>query len=167
MSAVNERWTALFPDADNRPTYKFVPADLPENRVVALEYFAVLGATRQVINIENVAHTNPIPMGVRMGKYIFSSRVLPMDPQTGKYPPDVALQMDVLFGNLDAVLNAGGMTWSNIAQGRLFLADMDNLSAVQRRWAAQFSDTLAPPLHPLEYTAGPLLVMIEFVAVQA
>jgi 2-iminobutanoate/2-iminopropanoate deaminase len=166
MPALNTLWLETFPVDDDRPTYKFMTVALPENRRVALEFFAVLGARRQVVSIAGVAHTNPIPMAVRMGDYLFTSRVLPMNPATGVYPANAADQTDALFGNLEAVLDAAGMRWEDISQGRLFLHDMAVLPDLRRRWESRF-DGEAPPLHPVRYAAAPsLLVMIELIAIQ-
>ena len=65
--AMNPPWVDAFPDDDDRPTYKFLTADLPGDLLVYMDYHAVLGHSRQVLNVEGVAHTNPIPLGVRMG----------------------------------------------------------------------------------------------------
>ena len=167
MPTVNKIWVEIFPDEADRPTYKFMSTPLPGGRLVQLEFFAVLEERRRVINIHGVAHTNPIPMGVRIGDYLFSSRVLPMDPATGEYPPDASRQADHVFANAGSVLAQAGMAWPDLAQGRLFLADMDNLPAIEARWIELFPDTAArPPLHPVHYQAGPLLVMLEVMGMQ-
>lgn len=168
MTAVNAQWVATFPDATDRPTYKFMTTPLIGGQLVHIEYFAVVGARRRIVNIPGVAHTNPIPMAVRIGDYLFSSRVLPMDPASGVYPADIATQTDKLFGNVDAVLSEAGMAWQDIVQGRLFLADMSNLGMVERRWSSHFPDRAAQPvLHPIHYDVGPsLLVMLEILAVK-
>jgi enamine deaminase RidA (YjgF/YER057c/UK114 family) len=168
MPLVNAQWVATFSDADDRPTYKFMTAPLMQGQLVQIEYFAVIGARRRVVNIAGVAHTNPIPMAVRIGDYLFTSRVLPMDPATGTYPADVAAQTEVLFSNVEAVLSTAGMSWRDVVQGRLFLADMANLPALERRWASHFRDSAAQPvLHPVHYNVGPsLLVMLELLAVK-
>ena len=167
MPAVNTVWVEMFPDEADRPTYKFISTPLPGGRLVQLEYFAVLGERRRVINIDGVAHTNPIPIGVRIGDYLFSSRVLPMDAKTGEYLPDAGVQADHLFTNVGSVLAEAGMDWPDLTQGRLFLADMDNLPTIEARWAELFPDGSARPrLHPIHYQVGPLLVMLEVLAVK-
>jgi 2-iminobutanoate/2-iminopropanoate deaminase len=168
IAAVNAQWTETFPMAADRPTYKFMSTPLPAGQLVALEYFAVRGARRRVVNIKGVAHTNPIPMAVRIGEHLFTSRVLPMDPRTGDYPKDAAAQTDCFFANVAAVLSEAGMNWANVTQGRLFLADMANLPALEKRWAELYPDRASrPALHPTHYNVGPtLLVMLEILAVE-
>lgn len=166
MPALNERWTATFPDAEDRPTYKFMPAQLPPGQLVAVEYFGVLGARRRIVQIAGVAHTNPIPMAVRIGDYLFTSRILPMDKTTGDYPSEIGPQIDRLFENLDAVLAQAAMRRGDVVQGRLFLADLANLPALEQRWRDFFVEGgAAPKLHTIRYNAGPALqAMIEVLA---
>lgn len=164
MPLLNAAWEETFPDADDRPTYKFITTPLVGRRQVQFEFFAVLNASRQVINLPVVAHTNPIPMGVRIGDYLFTSRVLPFSPETGKPGEDAAEQADFVFHNVGATLEAGGMGWDAVRQGRLFLSDMGGLPALRERWSSQFGGA-ARPLHPIQYAVAPsLLVMLEVIA---
>ncbi|NQV56033.1 MAG: hypothetical protein HQ503_09270 [Rhodospirillales bacterium] len=164
MPLLNAIWVDRFPDAHNRPTYKFITAPLFGGRKVQLEFFAVADQPRQVIQLPVVAHTNPIPMGVRMGDYLFTSRVLPFDPESGEPGADTATQTDFVFANIAATLELGGMSWADVKQGRLFLSDMADLKGLEARWAAEFSGKAAP-LHPLPYAVAPtLLVMLEIIA---
>jgi enamine deaminase RidA (YjgF/YER057c/UK114 family) len=163
--AMNPPWVDAFPDESDRPTYKFLTANLPGDELVYMDYFAVLNQPRQVLNIPGVAHTNPIPLGVKMGPYLFSSRVLPYDPGTGKPPEGVEAQAEHLFNNVEALLKTGGMSWSDVKQGRAFVADLVNLPLVTRRWEKLFPDaSTCPVLHPLKYGGGALQVMLEIIA---
>ena len=66
--AMNPPWVDAFPDDDDRPTYKFLTADLPGDLLVYMDYHAVLGHSRQVLNVEGVAHTNPIRWACAWGR---------------------------------------------------------------------------------------------------
>ena len=163
--AMNPPWVEAFPDENDRPTYKFLTADLPGDELVYMDYFATLNHSRQVLNVSGVAHTNPIPLGVKMGPYLFSSRVLPYDPSTGKPAEGVEAQADHLFLNVEALLKTGGMSWSNVTQGRAFVADLANLPLVTGRWEKLFPDAASRPvLHHLKYGGGALQVMLEILA---
>ncbi len=164
MKLLNPAWEETFPDADDRPTYKFITTQLVGGRRVQFEFFAVLNAQRQVINLPVVAHTNPIPMGVRIGDFLFTSRVLPFSPETGKPGANAAEQADFVFHNVTATLEGGDMGWDAVRQGRLFLSDMSGLPALRERWSSQFGGE-ARPLHPIQYAVAPsLLVMLEVIA---
>jgi len=133
---------------------------------VHLEFFAVADQRRTLLHIPNVAHTNPIPMGVRIGNYIFSSRVLPYDPETGQPPEDVERQADCLFRNVRTLLNVGQASPGDITQARLFLSNLDSFPIAQGYWQTVVGGPQTPPLHITRYTLAPALkVMLEFVAV--
>jgi enamine deaminase RidA (YjgF/YER057c/UK114 family) len=166
--AMNPPWVEMFPNENDRPTYKFMPASLPEGERIHFEFFAVLGQRRKILAVPGVAHTNPIPLGVRIGRYLFSSRVLPYDPSTGQAADGAEAQAEFLFQNTTKLLEAGGMSWSHVQQGRAFLADPAHQKLVDSRWEARFPNAAdRPVLHRVRYGGGALQVMLEIIAQQA
>jgi 2-iminobutanoate/2-iminopropanoate deaminase len=153
---INPAWVELFPDPDDRPTYKFMVAGAPG---VTIEAFAVAGQRRRPLHIPHVAHTNPIPMGVRIGDWLFSSRVLPYDPASGAPHDSIEAQTRHVFDNVRTLVDAGGMRPEHLRQGRLFLAEPS--AEAERRWR-----NMAPSaaLQVTTYQAGPLKVMLEVIA---
>jgi 2-iminobutanoate/2-iminopropanoate deaminase len=164
---INPLWVKLFTDENSRPTYKFMPApDLPDNQLVHLEFWAVLGQKRTSIQIPNVAHTNPIPFGVRIGRYLFSSRCLPMDPETGSNAEGLENQLACSLGNASTLIDMARLSWSDVTQGRVFLTDLNNLPIVAERWQEKFGHAPAAPLQPVLYgVGGNAHVYVEFMAV--
>lgn len=163
--AMNPPWVEMFPDGTDRPTYKFMPANLPGGQLISLQFFAVIGQRRRVLSVQGVAHTNPIPLGVRIGRYLFSSRVLPYDPSTGQAADGAEPQAEFVFQNATALLKAGGMSWPDVRQGRAFLADSAHQPLVDSRWEALFPDAATRPvLHTSRYGGGALQVMLEIFA---
>lgn len=164
MPLINPAWLATFPDDQDRPTYKFMTADLPGDARVHVEFWAVAGQRRRMLHIPNVAHTNPIPMGIRIGPYVFSSRVLPYDPATGKPADSVEAQVRCLFENVRALLSAGEAEPGDVVQGRGFVFELADAELVRRAWE-DLSGGAQAPLHVSHYTLAPALrVMLEFVA---
>jgi 2-iminobutanoate/2-iminopropanoate deaminase len=167
--AMNPPWVEVFPDAADRPTYKFMPAPhLPPGERIAFECYAVIGARRQLLAVEGVAHSNPIPLGVRIGRYVFSSRMLPYDPSTGKPAEGADAQTRFLFANTAALLARGGMSWDDVVYGRAFLADPPaQRTLVDEQWQRVFPDAARrPALNRVKYGGGPLQVMLEVIATQ-
>jgi len=163
VTALNPLWVATFPKDDDRPTYKFMTAPLGPGCLVHLEYFAVLGARRRVLAVPGVAHTNPIPLGVAIGDYLFSSRILPYDPATGAPGSDAPSQARLVFANAAALLRAGGMSWRDVVQGRAFLADSADADLVKAPWAQAAG--AAAPLRLETYVGAPALrIMLELFA---
>ena len=166
---MNPPWVEVFPDAADRPTYKFMPApNLPQGERIAFECYAVMGARRELLAVEGVAHTNPIPLGVRIGRYVFSSRMLPYDPSTGKAAEGAEAQARFLFANTAAMLARGRMGWQDVVYGRAFLADPPTQRPlVDEHWHTVFPDAAKRPvLNRVKYGGGPLQVMLEVIARQ-
>jgi 2-iminobutanoate/2-iminopropanoate deaminase len=166
---MNPPWVEVFPNATDRPTYKFMPApNLPRGERIAFECYAIMGGRRELLAVEGVAHTNPIPLGVRIGRYVFSSRMLPYDPSTGKAAEGVEAQAQFLFANTAAMLARGGMDWQDVVYGRAFLADPPaQRSLVDEQWQRVFRDAAKrPALNRVKYGGGPLQVMLEVIASQ-
>ncbi len=165
---MNPPWVEFFPKDEDRPTYKFMPApNLPEGERIAFEFFAVLGARRKLLAVDGVAHTNPIPLGVRIGRYLFSSRMLPYDPATGAPADGAEKQAEFLFTNTDALLHKGGLSWSNVVQGRAFFGDVAHRPLLDARWEAKFPDAARrPTLHRVRYGGGAIQVMLEVIATE-
>ena len=163
--AMNPPWVDTFPDDVDRPTYKFMPAPLPHGHLVQMEFHAVLGQRRTLLAVPGVAHTNPIPLGVKMGSYVFSSRMLPYDPATEKAADGAPAQARFLFQNCDALLKAGGADWSDVWQARAFLADLAHSTLFEEQWNARFPDPDSrPPVNTVKYGGGALQIMVEIFA---
>jgi enamine deaminase RidA (YjgF/YER057c/UK114 family) len=133
LGAMNPARQTVFPDEADRPTPKFMTAELPGDQLFQVEFFAVAGQRRRFLHIRNVAHTNPIPMGVRIGRYVFSSRVLPYDPETGQAAQGVERQAACLFGNIRSLAQAAEAEPAAISQGRLFFSDGASVPLAERR----------------------------------
>lgn len=162
---LNHVWKELFPNPDERPTYKFMAGDFAGGPRMDAEYFAVLASGRRSINIRGVAHTNPIPMACAIGDYLFSSRILPIDAATGRASDSMELQWNHVLANTSAVLDGAGMVWSDITQGRLFIQDPALTPIIHKAWSVRFPEKSEPPLHIQPYVGAPTLkVMLEIMA---
>jgi 2-iminobutanoate/2-iminopropanoate deaminase len=166
---MNLPWVEVFPEATDRPTYKFMPApNLPQGERIAFECYAVLGQRRELLAVDGVAHTNPIPLGVRIGRYVFSSRMLPYDPSTAKAAEGAEAQAQFVFANTTAMLARGRMGWKDVVYGRAFLADpAAQRPLVDEQWQKVLPDAAKrPALNRVKYGGGPLQVMLEVIARQ-
>lgn len=161
---INGPWLEMFPDPEDRPTYKFMPARLEGGQLVHVEFFAVPGASRRSIHVQGVAHANPIPMAVQIGRYLFTSRILAYDPVTEKAADTAEAQADFVFQHAQTILDAAGFLWNDVVQGRGFVVDVSLMPLLSERWTRRFQPLDVPPLHTTRYEAGALQVMLELVA---
>jgi 2-iminobutanoate/2-iminopropanoate deaminase len=143
---INTPWVAMFPDEQDRPTYKFMETNLPDGCLVQAEMWAVLDARRRVIYTPPIAHTNPIPMGVKIGGYLFSSRILPFEPSTNTAANGLERQSELVFQNLAAFLQVAKTDRSHLMQVRLFVSDRAHVPTVQKYWDAFFQGSANRPV---------------------
>ena len=164
-AGINRPWLAMFPNERDRPTYKFMDADLPGDRLVELQAFAVVGKRRQLLGIPGVAHGNPIPLGVKVGNLVFTSRILPTNRTTAKQGETPEEQARLVFENMATLLELAGAEPRHVSQVWLFVRDPAYLATIEAPWIKLFGDS-APVRHPIQVDLpGKLLVMAEFTAV--
>jgi 2-iminobutanoate/2-iminopropanoate deaminase len=72
---------------------------------------------------------------------VFCSGQIPIDPATGEFVSnDVAEQTRQVLKNLSAVLEAAGTDLNNVVKTTVFLADMNDFTAMNEIYAEFFSD---------------------------
>jgi 2-iminobutanoate/2-iminopropanoate deaminase len=83
----------------------------------------------------------PYSQAVKAGNMIFCSGQIPIDPVTGEFvSSDVAEQTRQVLKNLNAVLEAAGASLSGVVKTTVFLADMNDFTAMNEVYAEFFSD---------------------------
>jgi 2-iminobutanoate/2-iminopropanoate deaminase len=92
------------------------------------------------LNVPNVGHKAPIPLGARVGPLICSSGIAGKDPATGALPADGATQAANAFANLRALLAAGGATLADVAKLTITVKDDALREAINVQWLACFPD---------------------------
>lgn len=102
------------------------------------------------------------------GRTLYSSGQIALDPASGALvgEGDVAAQTRRVLDNLQAVLEAAGMSFSDVVRAGIFLADMNDFGVVNEIYGKCFSD--APPARAtVEVARLPkdVLVEIDVVAV--
>ena len=72
---------------------------------------------------------------------VFCSGQIPIDPKTGDFvSDDVAEQTEQVLKNLNAVLEAAGMSLNNVVKTTVFLADMNDFAQMNEVYAKYFSE---------------------------
>lgn len=72
----------------------------------------------------------PYSQAIAVDGLLFCSGQLGLDPATGELVEGVEAQAERSLKNLSAVLDAAGLTWSDVVKTTIFLADMDDFAAV-------------------------------------
>ena len=83
----------------------------------------------------------PYSQAVRAGQLLFVSGQVPLDPESGTMVDgDVAVQARRVLDNLGAILNAGGLSFADVVRTTVFLADMNDLAAMNQVYGTYFSE---------------------------
>ena len=86
----------------------------------------------------------PYSQAVRAGNFVFASGQIPIIPATGEFVSGgVAEQTEQVLKNLTAVFEAAGVAMNQVVKTTVFLADMEDFTAMNEVYARFFSE--APP----------------------
>ncbi len=97
---------------------------------------------KQTISTENAPGAiGPYSQAVKTGNMVFCSGQIPIDPATGEFiSNDIAEQTGQVLKNLSAVLEAAGSNLNNVVKTTVFLADMNDFTAMNEIYAEFFSE---------------------------
>lgn len=122
--------------------------------------------------VKNVVSSNQAPepigpysQGVRAGDLVFLSGQIGLDPATGALSGDAEAQTTRAMENLKAVLAASGLSFSDVVQTRIYLANLSDFTTVNRVYGTYFNGTY-PSRSTVQVAGLPkgALVEIEMVA---
>ena len=83
----------------------------------------------------------PYSQAVAAGNLLFCAGQIPLDPETGELVHgDVAAQTVRVLENLEAVLHAGGMNFSNVVKTTVFLTDLADFAKMNDVYAKYFTE---------------------------
>lgn len=134
---INSDWLQLFPAA-NRPARKTNQALLPKGVEVQLMAYCVTGERRVPIEIPGLSHKDPLPMGARLGQYVFSSVIAPEDPANGKLADGALAQIDCAFENMKRFMKSAGGTDTDINHVWVFMKDFAWQQDMVKRWVIDY-----------------------------
>jgi 2-iminobutanoate/2-iminopropanoate deaminase len=87
------------------------------------------------------AAIGPYSQAIRADGYLFCSGQLGLDPSTGEFVAgDVAAQAEQSLRNLGAVLEAAGLTFSDVVKTTIFLADITDFATVNAVYGRFMTD---------------------------
>lgn len=83
----------------------------------------------------------PYSQAIVAGNLVFTAGQVPFDPATGEIVGgDIAAQTERVFENVRAILEAAGSSLSLVVKTTVFLADMNDFSAMNEVYARYFGD---------------------------
>lgn len=100
---------------------------------------------KEIISTEHAPQAiGPYSQAVRAGNLIFASGQIPIDPETKEFVGGgVAEQTEQVLKNLTAVFEAAGIGLDQIVKTTVFLADMNDFTAMNEVYGKYFAEN--PP----------------------
>lgn len=92
---------------------------------------------------------------------LYISGQIPLDPQTGELVIGVDAETHQVMKNLEAVLKAAGMTFSNVVKSTIFLKDMKDFSIVNEIYASYLDPHQLPARETVQVSELPKQVNVE------
>ena len=103
----------------------------------------------------------PYSQGIRYGNLVFLSGQIPIDPKTGQLSKGtIEEQTKLVLDNLKAVLEAAGLTFSNVLATTCFLKNMDDFPKFNTVYATYFPED-PPARATVEVARLPRDVLVE------
>jgi 2-iminobutanoate/2-iminopropanoate deaminase len=82
----------------------------------------------------------PYSPAVRSGSLLFVSGQVAIDPSTGQMlDGDIGTQTERVLENIRALLEAGGLSFTNVVRTTVFLADMSDFEAMNHVYGKYFT----------------------------
>ncbi len=106
----------------------------------------------------------PYSQAVRTGNLVFTSGVIPVDPQTGVIPEGAVNQAEQAISNLKNLLAESGCAMSDVIKTTVFIKNMDDFSNINEVYAKYFEQPF-PARSCVEVARLPKDVLIEIEAI--
>lgn len=90
------------------------------------------------------AAIGPYVQGVDLGNIVITSGQIPVNPQTGDVPADIAAQTRQSLENVKAIVEKAGLKASDIVKTTVFVKDLNDFATVNATYEAFFTEHNAP-----------------------
>lgn len=117
----------------------------------------------EVSTSEAAKSVGSFSQGVRVGQFLYVSGQLGIDPATSKLVEGtVADQLKQVLDNVEAILNAAGLTFNNVVRTEIFLQDMRDFQIVNGIYAERIANNAVKPARQtIEVAALPRGGLVE------
>ncbi len=110
------------------------------------------------------AAIGPYSQAIEAGDMIFTSGVIPVNPQTGEIPQGVEAQADQAIRNLSNLLEEAGSSTEKVIKTTVFIKDMNDFGKINEIYAKYFTGVY-PARSCVEVARLPKDVLIEIEAI--
>ncbi len=110
------------------------------------------------------AAIGPYSQAIEVNGMVFTSGVIPVDPQTGVIPATIEEQANQAFSNLKNLIEASGATIDKAIKTTVFIKEMNDFGKINEIYATYFKEPF-PARSCVEVARLPKDVMLEVEAV--
>lgn len=122
---------------------------------------------KKIISTENAPGAiGPYSQAVEANGFVFTAGQIPVDPKTGEIPEGIEAQTGQALRNVSAVLEAAGLSMSDVVKATVFLKDMNMFSDMNGVYSTFFKKE-HPSRSAVEVARLPKDVLIEIEVVAA
>lgn len=108
------------------------------------------------------APIGPYNQAVLSGNTLYTSGQIALDPETGALVlSDIKTETKQVMENMKAVLEAADMDFNNVVKTSIFIADMNDFSAINEVYGSYFNDETAPARETVQVACLPKNVNVE------
>lgn len=106
----------------------------------------------------------PYSQAIEVDGFVFTSGVIPVNPQTGEIPATVEEQANQAFSNLRNLIEASGNSISQVIKTTVFIKEMNDFGKINEIYAQYFTEPF-PARSCVEVARLPKDVMLEIEAI--
>ena len=122
---------------------------------------------KQIISENAPAAIGPYSQAVEVGGFVYASGQLPIDPATGIFPEGgIKEQTRQSLLNVSAILEAAGLSLSNVVKTTVYLADMRDFADMNAVYS-EFFKAPYPARSAVAVKALPKGAMVEIEVIAA
>jgi 2-iminobutanoate/2-iminopropanoate deaminase len=110
------------------------------------------------------AAIGPYSQAIEVNGMVYTSGVIPVNPETGSIPEGSKAQATQALTNLSNLLEAAGTSMDNVVKTTVFIKEMDDFGTINEVYAGFFAGTF-PARSCVEVARLPKDVLLEIEAV--
>lgn len=108
------------------------------------------------------APIGPYNQAVLSGNTLYTSGQIALHPKTGELIiEDIETETKQVMENMKAVLDAAGMSFSNVVKSTIFISNMDDFARINSVYGSYFSEETAPARETVQVARLPKNVNVE------
>jgi len=118
---------------------------------------------KTIINTPNAPDPiGPYNQAILVNNTLYTSGQIALDPNTMELVMDnIEVETNQVMQNLEAVLQAANMDFSNVIKASIFISDMNDFGKINKVYGSYFDESTAPARETVQVAVLPKNVNVE------